>query len=201
MRFTSVAGHLMECEFDQEYRAWNSCEPGELFDARILKVWPPPAHSPTLRVLVAPRLLRTIRVPPTPPPTRSMCRRARRTFSARCRPRRAAPRCSSCGSTATARARTSRSRHGSFLVLSYCVFIWPHFGPLSESLALPAPLLPPPLTPQVIDVCRRANPRLRILRARFSALIPRDIMRAVDLLVRRALLPAVLVNSQPTEGE
>ena len=31
---------------------------------------------------------------------------------------------------------------------------------------------------EVMDVCRAANPRLRIRRARFSALIPRDIHQA-----------------------
>ena len=36
---------------------------------------------------------------------------------------------------------------------------------------------------EVVDVCKRANPRLRVLRAKFSALIPADIMRAVQTLV------------------
>ena len=37
---------------------------------------------------------------------------------------------------------------------------------------------------EVIDVCRAANPRLRIRRARFSALIPRDIHQAMQNLVQ-----------------
>jgi len=36
---------------------------------------------------------------------------------------------------------------------------------------------------QVIEVCRRANPRLMIKRARFSALIFADLTRAVSNLV------------------
>jgi DNA topoisomerase III len=33
---------------------------------------------------------------------------------------------------------------------------------------------------EVITVCQQANPRIRVLRARFSALIPRDILRAAS---------------------
>ena len=36
---------------------------------------------------------------------------------------------------------------------------------------------------EVIEVCSAANPRLRILRARFSALIPREIQRCIQNLV------------------
>ena len=36
---------------------------------------------------------------------------------------------------------------------------------------------------QVIDVCMEANPRLVVKRARFSALILRDLQRAVNNLV------------------
>ena len=36
---------------------------------------------------------------------------------------------------------------------------------------------------QVIDVCRRANPRLDVWRARFSALIPRDLHTAITNLI------------------
>lgn len=39
------------------------------------------------------------------------------------------------------------------------------------------------LVSQVIDVCSAANRRLRIFRARFSALIQRDLQRAVSQLV------------------
>jgi DNA topoisomerase III len=37
---------------------------------------------------------------------------------------------------------------------------------------------------EVIEVCRKANSRLRVLRARFSALIPREIFRCVNNLVQ-----------------
>jgi hypothetical protein len=39
------------------------------------------------------------------------------------------------------------------------------------------------LVSQVIEVCRRANPKLVVKRARFSALILRDLQRAVNNLV------------------
>ncbi|GAA5937946.1 hypothetical protein JCM1841_005033 [Sporobolomyces salmonicolor] len=32
---TAVAGHLTSSEFDEQYRKWSSCDPRELFDARI----------------------------------------------------------------------------------------------------------------------------------------------------------------------
>lgn len=34
---------------------------------------------------------------------------------------------------------------------------------------------------EIIDLCRKANPRIQVLRARFSALIPRDIFRTLRL--------------------
>jgi DNA topoisomerase IA len=37
---------------------------------------------------------------------------------------------------------------------------------------------------QVLDVCKGANPRLDVWRARFSAVIPREINRAMANLVR-----------------
>jgi len=33
--FTSVAGHIMGSDFDIRYKNWGSCQPQELFDARI----------------------------------------------------------------------------------------------------------------------------------------------------------------------
>ncbi|GAA5894632.1 hypothetical protein JCM5296_002915 [Sporobolomyces johnsonii] len=32
---TAVAGHLTSSEFDEQYRKWSSCDPRELFDARV----------------------------------------------------------------------------------------------------------------------------------------------------------------------
>ena len=43
-------------------------------------------------------------------------------------------------------------------------------------------LLRAPAAPQVIDVCRRANPRLLIKRAKFSALVRRELERSVQTL-------------------
>ncbi|KAL9936553.1 hypothetical protein V8E36_004621 [Tilletia maclaganii] len=33
---TSVLGHITEVEFDEQYRKWKDCDPGELFSARVL---------------------------------------------------------------------------------------------------------------------------------------------------------------------
>ena len=33
---TSVLGHLTGVDFDQQYKAWKSCAPGQLFDATTL---------------------------------------------------------------------------------------------------------------------------------------------------------------------
>jgi len=33
--FTSVAGHIMGSDFDIRYKNWGSCQPQELFEARI----------------------------------------------------------------------------------------------------------------------------------------------------------------------
>lgn len=32
---TAVAGHLTSSDFDDQYRKWSSCDPRDLFDARI----------------------------------------------------------------------------------------------------------------------------------------------------------------------
>ena len=37
MTMTSVSGHLLNCEFDNRYRKWYSCDPVELFDAPVMK--------------------------------------------------------------------------------------------------------------------------------------------------------------------
>ena len=34
---TSVIGHLNGLDFDQQYRKWNSCRPGQLFDAPVVE--------------------------------------------------------------------------------------------------------------------------------------------------------------------
>ena len=34
---TSVSGHLLNYEFEEKYRKWYSCEPGQLFDLPISK--------------------------------------------------------------------------------------------------------------------------------------------------------------------
>lgn len=39
--FTSVAGHLTEADFDQQWRKWSTCPPVALFDeARIIETIP-----------------------------------------------------------------------------------------------------------------------------------------------------------------
>jgi len=35
VKFTSVMGHLMSYDFPEQYKRWDSCDPGELFSARI----------------------------------------------------------------------------------------------------------------------------------------------------------------------
>lgn len=37
MVMTSVAGHLMELEFTEQFRKWHSCDPVSLFDAPVRK--------------------------------------------------------------------------------------------------------------------------------------------------------------------
>lgn len=34
---TSVIGHLYGLEFPPEYRSWQSCRPGQLFDAPVVE--------------------------------------------------------------------------------------------------------------------------------------------------------------------
>ena len=40
MVVTSVAGHLMQIDFENKYRNWQSCDPILLFDAKINKYVP-----------------------------------------------------------------------------------------------------------------------------------------------------------------
>jgi DNA topoisomerase-3 len=35
--FTSVAGHLMEADFEQQFKKWTHCPPVALFEARIVE--------------------------------------------------------------------------------------------------------------------------------------------------------------------
>jgi len=49
---------------------------------------------------------------------------------------------------------------------------------------------------QVIDVCSSANRNLRILRARFSALIPRELQRAMQQLVAPNAADAAAVDAR-----
>lgn len=49
---------------------------------------------------------------------------------------------------------------------------------------------------QVIDVCQSVNRHLRILRARFSALIPRELQRALQNLVAPNAADAAAVDAR-----
>jgi DNA topoisomerase-3 len=49
---------------------------------------------------------------------------------------------------------------------------------------------------QVIEVCTRAKPSLVIKRARFSALIPRELQRALTQLVAPNQLDALAVDAR-----
>ncbi|GMI98096.1 topoisomerase 3alpha [Hibiscus trionum] len=40
MLFTSVTGHLMELEFEDRFRKWHSCDPGDLYHAPVRKFVP-----------------------------------------------------------------------------------------------------------------------------------------------------------------
>ena len=40
MVFTSVAGHLMELEFEDGYRRWRGVDPADLYSARVFKQVP-----------------------------------------------------------------------------------------------------------------------------------------------------------------
>ena len=48
---TSVIGHLNGLDFDQQYRKWQSCRPGQLFDAPVVEtVDPVCSHRDTAEV-------------------------------------------------------------------------------------------------------------------------------------------------------
>jgi DNA topoisomerase-3 len=49
---------------------------------------------------------------------------------------------------------------------------------------------------QVINVCQAVNRNLRILRARFSALIPRELQRALQQLVAPNAADAAAVDAR-----
>lgn len=49
---------------------------------------------------------------------------------------------------------------------------------------------------QVIDVCTHANRNLRVMRARFSALIPRELQRAMQQLVAPNAADAAAVDAR-----
>lgn len=40
MLMTSVTGHLMELDFDDQYRKWHSCDPAHLYQAPVRKIVP-----------------------------------------------------------------------------------------------------------------------------------------------------------------
>eukprot|EP01036_Dinobryon_divergens_P041151 gene41151-54512_t len=37
MRVTSVLGHMMDVEFEQQFKQWNGCNPKDLFTAPVSK--------------------------------------------------------------------------------------------------------------------------------------------------------------------
>ncbi len=107
MQMTSVAGHLMELEFDQAFKSWNSCSPVDLFTAPVSKT------------------------------VRKDCELIQKTL-------------------------TIESKKANVLLL------WLDCDLEGENIAY-----------EVIKVCLEANPRLDVYRARFSALIERDIFRTL----------------------
>jgi len=40
MVFTSVAGHLLELDFEARVKGWHSCSPRDLYDASVFKCVP-----------------------------------------------------------------------------------------------------------------------------------------------------------------
>ncbi|KAF0699846.1 Aste57867_9622 [Aphanomyces stellatus] len=112
MAFTSVTGHLMELDFAASHRSWKSCDPVELFTAKVEKK------------------------------VRSDQQNLEKTL----------------------RAEAAKAQ---WLVL------WLDCDREGENIAF-----------EVKAVCENVNRRLRVFRARFSALIPRDIQHAVQHLVQ-----------------
>ena len=112
MQVTSVTGHLMEMDFEERFRKWNSCDPADLFwDAQVV------SYVPQDKEDVKKNLQQCVR-----------------------------------GCTD--------------------LILWLDCDREGEAIGF-----------EVIEVCQAANPRLRIRRARFSALIPRDIHQAMRSLV------------------
>ncbi|KAK1947637.1 DNA topoisomerase 3-alpha [Phytophthora citrophthora] len=113
MVVTSVTGHIMELDFDTSVRSWYSCDPVELFTARIVKK----VRSDDTMKKIEKTLMK-------------------------------------------------ESKNCQWLVL------WLDCDREGENIAF-----------EVKSICEKTNRRLRVLRARFSALIPRDIIHAVQNLV------------------
>lgn len=112
MIFSSVAGHLLELEFNSPYNKWSGCRPAELYTAPVSKQV---ARGEGEKIK---RNLQTL------------------------------------------------ARRAQWLVL------WLDCDREGENIAF-----------EVIHVCIEANPRLIVKRARFSALIQRDIFQALSNLV------------------
>ncbi|CAK0738823.1 hypothetical protein CVIRNUC_001098 [Coccomyxa viridis] len=110
MVFTSVAGHLMELDFPENWRKWKACSPVDLYGAPVLKNVPQDKKQ-------------------------------------------------------VERNLQEQARQCQWLVL------WLDCDREGENIAF-----------EVIDVCRRANPRLLIKRAKFSALVRRELERSVQTL-------------------
>lgn len=108
MKITSVLGHMMEYEFREPFKKWNSCKPEELFEAPMDKT----VKKDMLNV------------------ERTLHDESRK-----------------CG----------------------ILFLWLDCDLEGENIAF-----------EVINICKSANPRLNVYRARFSALIPRDVFAAMS---------------------
>ena len=108
MAVTSVTGHLMEIEFTEQHRGWNSCQPVELFTAPILKSVKGESGANIEKTLI------------------------------------------------------EEARKATVLLL------WLDCDLEGENIAF-----------EVVDICKKANPRIDIYRARFSGLIERDILRTL----------------------
>ncbi|OVA03617.1 DNA topoisomerase [Macleaya cordata] len=124
MAVTSVTGHLMELEFEDRYRKWNSCDPVDLYQAVVRKLVPQDKLD----------IKRTLE---------------------------------------------EEARRCQWLVL------WLDCDREGENIAF-----------EVIEVCTAVNPNLNIWRARFSALIERDIHESVQNLVRPNQLFADAVDAR-----
>ncbi|KAL4352053.1 hypothetical protein GQ457_06G035210 [Hibiscus cannabinus] len=111
MLFTSVTGHLMELEFEDRFRKWHSCDPGDLYHAPVRKSVPEDKLD----------IKRTLE---------------------------------------------EEARRCQWLVL------WLDCDREGENIAF-----------EVIEVCRAVNRHLTIRRARFSALIEREIHHATQNLI------------------